>query len=67
MKQLINRLYGITQQGDIFRNDSVQSIEYIAADWWNVWICTRGWGILENSSVESDSRYKYGVNETADK
>ena len=38
----------------------------IAADRWNVWICTRGWGIFENSSVESDIRDKYGVNETAD-
>ena len=38
----------------------------IAADRWNVWICTGGWGISENSSVESDSRDKSDVNETAD-
>ena len=38
----------------------------IAADQWNVWICTRGWGIFENSCVDSDSREKYGVNEIAD-
>ena len=28
----------------------------IAADLWNVWICTGGCGIFENSSVESYSR-----------
>ena len=38
----------------------------IAAVRWVVWICTGGWGIFDNSSVESDSRDKYGVNETAD-
>ena len=38
----------------------------IAADRWNVWICTGGWGIFENRRVESDRRDKYGVNETAD-
>ena len=38
----------------------------IAADQWNVWICTVGWGIFENSSVESDSRDKSDVNETYD-
>ena len=39
---------------------------HIAADRWNVWICPGGWGILENSNVESDSRDKYYLNETAD-
>ena len=39
----------------------------IAADRWNVWICSVGWGIFENISVDSDSRDKYDVNETADK
>ena len=38
----------------------------IAADQWNVWICTGGWGIFENSSVYSDSRDESGVNETSD-
>ena len=38
----------------------------IAADRWNVCICTGGWGISEKSSVESDSRDKYDLNETAD-
>ena len=38
----------------------------IVADRWSVWICTRRWGIFENSSVESDSRDKYGVNEITD-
>ena len=39
----------------------------IAADQWNIWICTGGWGIFENSCVESDSRDKSDLNETADK
>ena len=38
----------------------------IAADQWNVWTCTGGWGIFENYSVESDREEKSGVNETAD-
>ena len=38
----------------------------IAADKWNVWICTGGWDISENISVESDIRYKSDLNETAD-
>ena len=38
----------------------------VAADQWNVWICTGGWGIFENSSVESDIRDKSDVNKTAD-
>ena len=38
----------------------------IAADQWNVWTCTGGWGILENYSVQSDRGDKSGVNETAD-
>ena len=38
----------------------------IAADLWNVWICTGGWGNYENSSVYSDSRDKSDVNETTD-
>ena len=36
------------------------------ADRWNVWICTVGWGILESSTVESDSMDRSDVNETAD-
>ena len=39
---------------------------HIAADHWNVWIFTGGWGFFENSSVESDSRYKSDLNKTAD-
>ena len=39
---------------------------HIAADHWNVWIFTGGWGFFEFSSVESDIRDNYGVNETAD-
>ena len=38
----------------------------IAANQWNVWICTGGWDILENISVESNSRDKSDLNETAD-
>ena len=38
----------------------------IAAYGWNVWICAGGWGFSENSSVESVSRDKSDVNETAD-
>ena len=37
----------------------------IAADLWNIWICTGGWGIFENYSVESDRGDKSGVNEIA--
>ena len=38
----------------------------IAADQWNVWIYT-GWRVIsENISVESDSRDKSDLNETAD-
>ena len=39
----------------------------IAADRWNIWILAGGWGIYEDSSVESDSRDKSDVNETDDK
>ena len=38
----------------------------IAADQWNVWTCTGGWGVFESYSVESDRGDKSGVNETAD-
>ena len=38
----------------------------IAADQWNVWICTVGWGIFENINVESNSRDKSDLNGTAD-
>ena len=38
----------------------------IAADQWNVWICTGGWGMFEKSSVEFDCGDKSGVNEAAD-
>ena len=38
----------------------------IKADLWNVWICTVGWGIFENISVESDSMDRSYVNEAAD-
>ena len=39
---------------------------HIAADRRNVCVCTVGWGIFENSSVESDSRDRSDVNEPAD-
>ena len=38
----------------------------IETDRWSVWICTVGWGIFENSTVESDNRENSDVNETAD-
>ena len=38
----------------------------IAADQWNVWTCTGGWGVFESYSVEFDRGDKSGVNETAD-
>ena len=38
----------------------------IAADQWNVWICTGGWGIFENYSVEFYRGDKSGVIETTD-
>ena len=66
MKQLINSLYGITQQGDIFRNDSVKCIESDFSWSMECMDLHRGVGYFENSSVESDSRDKYGVNELAD-
>ena len=66
MKQLINRLYGITQQGEIFEMIVQNLYNDIAADQWNVWNCTGEWGILENYSVESDRGDKSGVNEIAD-
>ena len=37
----------------------------LAADQLNVGICTEGWGIFENGSVESDSMDRSDVNETA--
>ena len=66
MKQLIDRLYGITQQGDIFRSVGVNQQNYIEADQWNVWTCTGGWGIFEDYSVESYRRDKSDLNETSD-
>ena len=38
----------------------------IAADRWNVLIYTGGWGIFENSTVQSDSMDSSDVNEIAD-
>ena len=35
----------------------------LAADLWNVGICTVGWGILENGSVDSDSMDRSDVND----
>ena len=35
-----------------------------AADRWNVGICTVGWGIFENGSVESDSMDRSDVNDS---
>ena len=35
-----------------------------AADRWNVLICTVGWGILENGSVESDRMNRSDVNDS---
>ena len=37
----------------------------IAADQWNVWICTGGWSLFENYSVDSDIWDQSGVNEIA--
>ena len=34
----------------------------IADDRWNLWICTGGWRILEDSSIESDRRDKSDLN-----
>ena len=39
----------------------------LAADLWNVWIFTVGWGILGNGSLESDSMERSDVNEIADR
>ena len=36
----------------------------LSDDQWNVWICTVGWGILENSSVESDSMDRSDLNDS---
>ena len=58
MKYLINRLYGITQQGEITLNNGVKSIEPDCRWLNNVWNRTGGWGITENDSVESDFREK---------
>ena len=35
-----------------------------AADQWNVWICTVGWGIFENVNVESDITDRSDVNDS---
>ena len=66
MKQIINRLYGITQQGGNFRNDSVSSIESDCSWSMECMDFHRGWGIFENYSVESDRGDNSGVNETPD-
>ena len=52
-------------KGRYFEMIAYNQYNHIAADQWNVWICTRGWGVFENSSVESDSRDKSDLNETA--
>ena len=36
----------------------------LAADLLNVWICTVGWGIFENSSVDYDSMDRSDVNDS---
>ena len=36
----------------------------LAADGWNVWICTVGLGIFENGSVESHSMNSSDVNDS---
>ena len=59
-------MYGITQQGEIFLNDSVKLIESDCRWSNNVWNCTERQVIFENYSVESDCRDKSDVNETAD-
>ena len=53
-------------KGRFFEMIVYNQYNQIAANRWNVWIFTEGWDIFENSSVESDSRYKSDVNETAD-
>ena len=53
-------------RGDFSKRILKNIYSQISADQSNVLICTGGWGIFENSSVESDSRDNYGVNETAD-
>ena len=53
-------------KGRFFEMIVYNQYNQIAADQWNVWICTVEWGIFEDSSVESDIRYKSDVNETAD-
>ena len=65
MKHLINILYGITQQGDIFQNNSVKSIESYCGLSKNVLTWTGGRGIFENDSVKSDCRDKSDVSKTA--
>ena len=39
---------------------------HIATGRCNVWICTGGWGIMENSSVDYYSRDNSDLNETSD-
>ena len=70
---MINGMYGFAQGGGLFSKILVQSLMggdksgvNETADKWNIWTCTGGWGIFENSSVESDSRDQSGVNEIAD-
>ena len=53
-------------KGRFFKRIVYNQYNQIAADQWNVWICTGGWGIFENSNVESDCGDKSGVNETDD-
>ena len=60
-KQMINILYGITQQGDNYRNNSENKHNYIASDRCNVWTCTERQVSFESYSVESDCRDKYVV------
>ena len=66
MKHLINRLYGITQKGDIYRKNSVKLIESGCRWLKNIWTRTERQGIFEIESVESDCRRTYVVNEISD-
>ena len=57
---------GSLNKGIFFGMIVYNQYKNIAGDRLNVWICTGGWGIFENSSVESDIRDKSDVNNTSD-
>ena len=68
MKQLIDRLYEIIQQGDIFWNDSAKAILLYCSWLIECMDLPRGGREgVENYSADSDYRGKYDVNETADR